>query len=319
MISRERELEILLEFIESTYFSQSVAELLKSSSDFFVNRFRLANCYLELLGKHYRFFTNNEISTTYAKLEGQIKLKLEKNRIPIFLQNFGESNSIEHKLSAFPIVLDKELIGSIYLYGNQVFESELALISQIISKLVKAAITVKNFAEVKHSAITDTMTGLYNKTYFSEILKQEISRAKSSREATSLMILDIDDFKEYNDTKGHLEGDVLLKDLAGILRYTTDQTFTVSRFGGEEFVVLLPSTSSEGAYAWAEKLRIQVSDSLPTKISIGVCTCINSSASSSEMMKNADIALYKSKRRGKNQTTQKLIVDRSIGVIDVDR
>lgn len=318
---RVKELEFLLQFIESTYFSQSIPELVHSSAEFFVNRFGLANCYVELFGKYYRFFTNNQISKEYSVIEDSLKPKLAKNRVPIFLaaNKLALQNRREHSVSAFPMCIGKDHVGNIFLYGNKLFETDARIIKELISKLLKAAITVKNFSEVKHSAITDTMTGLYNKTYFAEILQKELKRARSVTEPTSLIILDIDDFKQFNDTKGHMEGDILLKELADILKKNVIQTQTASRFGGEEFVILLPSTKGDGAYTWAECVRKEVEESLQATISLGICTCMNSSSSSSDMMKNADIALYKSKKLGKNKTTQVLIVDRSIGPIEVER
>jgi diguanylate cyclase (GGDEF)-like protein len=317
------ELKIVLEFIESTYFSQSLKELAQSSADFFVHKFRLGNCYVELYDAHHRYFTNQHLSRAYTLVEKRMRSFMSNTRTPLFITQpqtdplLGGVEGVDYAISAFPIVVQKEHIGNIYLYGDQVHVERTELIGQMVQKLVNAALHVKNYTEVKHSAITDPLTKLYNKTYFHETLKREIARAFLTKDATSLIILDIDNFKNFNDTRGHIEGDVLLKGLAEVLRKHAGESQTPSRFGGEEFVILLPSTNKNAAYAWADNLRKDIAASVDATVSVGICTCANSSASASEMMKRADEAMYKSKRTGKNKVSQYLIIDRALGVIDV--
>ena len=136
MAGRERELEILLHFIESTYFSQSLPELLQASAEFFVNKFGLANVYLELFGKYYRFFTNNQITEEYRKIENSIKGTLQKNRVPVFIPEGmplpGIEDSRYYNVSAYPICIGKEYVGEIFLYGSKLFESESKELEDII-------------------------------------------------------------------------------------------------------------------------------------------------------------------------------------------
>ncbi|MFC1774735.1 GGDEF domain-containing protein [Nanoarchaeota archaeon] len=324
MNDRIKELEVLLEFIESTYFSQSTKELLQKSSDFFVNRFKLSNCYIELFNTHYRFFTNSHLSKLYSSAEDRIKSVISNTKTPYFVSDprdplFTGIEGLDHSIFAFPIVVNRNHIGNLFLYGDTYIRQYNDLMLKIIEKLVVAALQVKNYTEVKFSAITDSMTGLYNKTYFQEALKQELARANAEEKPTSLVILDIDNFKNYNDTNGHLEGDELLKGLSEKILGHTSTMQTASRFGGEEFVILLPLTKTEEAMEWAESLRKDIAENLPATVSLGICTCLNSSASHSHMMKTADQAMYKSKRTGKNRTSNFLIIDKALGVIDVQQ
>ncbi|MBD3319434.1 diguanylate cyclase [Candidatus Woesearchaeota archaeon] len=323
MSERIRELEVVLEFIENTYVSQSLVELAQRTSDFFVNRFKLGNCAVELFGAHHRFITNSNVSRTYLLIEKRVRSILDNTRTPHFVARaddpiFSGLEELGYALSAFPIMAGKDHIGNLYLYGKTTVEHDMQLITAILIKLVKAAVHVKNYSEVKHSAISDPLTGLYNKTYFFETLKHDLARAMKEKEPTSIVIIDIDNFKNFNDTRGHMEGDILLKGLGDVLRNVALDSHTTSRFGGEEFVIHLPNTKTGEAYTWAERLRKEVETHLEATISIGVCTCLNSSASASQMMKHADEALYKSKGTGKNKTTHYLVIDRSLGVIDAE-
>jgi len=124
---------------------------------------------------------------------------------------------------------------------------------------VLAAIAIHNadaFTALERLAITDDLTGLYNHRHFYQRLAEEVARAQRYGLALSLLIIDIDDFKRYNDAFGHRAGDAVLSDLAALLRLQTrQQVDLVARYGGEEFVVILPSTASEGAAEAGERLR----------------------------------------------------------------
>jgi len=161
------------------------------------------------------------------------------------------------------------------------------------------------------------LTGLYNKAYFLEALKNEVARSQRSQRPISLLLFDLDNFKEYNDSYGHPKGDELLKQLGEVIRSTARSLDTSARYGGEEFAIILPETGHDAAFAIAERLRKTVQDSCPTTISAGVCTCVNSSASPETLLNESDKALYVAKRNGKNQTRNFLIIDKALGVIDV--
>ncbi len=158
-------------------------------------------------------------------------------------------------------------------------------------------------------AITDSLTGLYNRRYFHERYEHEFARATRYKLPFSCVILDIDDFKQINDTYGHLVGDVVLKEMAARMRSCTRRVDILARYGGEEFVILLPQTNKEGAAIEAERVRAvmeshdfpQVPKDQRITVSIGVAALdCNSMKESDDLLRAADIALYEAKNRGKN-------------------
>jgi diguanylate cyclase (GGDEF)-like protein len=132
-------------------------------------------------------------------------------------------------------------------------------------------------------------------------------------------MFDFDNFKELNDTQGHVEGDKLLQQLGELLRASIRAIDIPARYGGEEFTIILPETQHDHAHSFAERLRETVQDKFPTTISIGIATCLNASVSPETLLKEADKALYVAKRNGKNQTRSFLIIDKALGVIDVQQ
>lgn len=161
-------------------------------------------------------------------------------------------------------------------------------------------------------AVRDGLTGLYNHRYFQEILVKEASRASRHSRDLSLLFLDVDDFKKYNDTYGHQVGDTLLKQLSQIITSAMREGDIVARYGGEEFVVILPETDLMYALRAAEKLRKSVEaypfrgkESQPhgkVTISLGVASWVEGSTTASSLIQQADKALYRAKNEGKNCT-----------------
>jgi len=160
-------------------------------------------------------------------------------------------------------------------------------------------------------AITDDLTATYNRRKLKEDLKEELERAERYNNKLSLLMIDIDWFKEYNDFHGHQKGDNLLIKLVRKFSYNIRFTDKLYRYGGEEFVVLLPETSEEEAKEVAEKLRKKVVDkkfegadeSQPNRIisvSIGISSYPKNGSSSNEIIHAADSAMYEAKSSGKN-------------------
>jgi diguanylate cyclase (GGDEF)-like protein len=159
-------------------------------------------------------------------------------------------------------------------------------------------------------AHTDEVTGLYNKRRLLEQLDMEIARARRYGEIFSCFMIDIDDFKQINDTFGHQAGDEVLKQVGSLLLRSLRKTDFIARYGGEEFTVLLPRTNSAGAYRAAENLRASFNAhefSLPTTkvritVSIGVTCCTTfHRLDAQQIIMSADTAMYSAKRSGKNQ------------------
>ena len=165
--------------------------------------------------------------------------------------------------------------------------------------------------ELERLASTDPMTHLYNRRYFSELATTVVKLAKRSGLAYSLIIVDIDKFKRINDTYGHTMGDDVIIALAKVLKYNSRESDIVSRWGGEEFVILLPQTKQDGAMMIAEKLRKNVEahsvvtpddKKLSFTISLGVATAdIDNCPDIEDVINNADKALYLAKKGGRNK------------------
>ena len=155
----------------------------------------------------------------------------------------------------------------------------------------------------------DPLTGLYNRRYFIEKLEGEFERATRYDRPLSVLMADIDDFKSVNDNHGHDAGDFVLKKIAGVLKAKTRKTDIQVRYGGEEFIVLLPEINLDGAIQAGIKLRHEIKklvfDAFSTvfsiTLSIGVASYLEKRyLTSEEMLKDADRALYTAKRNGKD-------------------
>jgi diguanylate cyclase (GGDEF)-like protein len=164
------------------------------------------------------------------------------------------------------------------------------------------------FEEVKSLAIRDGLTGLYNYRHFWELLGHEVEQSRRYETPLSLLFLDLDSFKVINDTLGHSQGDAVLKTLAEYLQGALRQADVICRYGGEEFVVLLPKTPLEQAILLAERLRQKISEigiPLPERdlrftVSIGVSS-LSPGMDGEALVNAADAAMYQAKQAGKNQ------------------
>jgi diguanylate cyclase (GGDEF)-like protein len=184
------------------------------------------------------------------------------------------------------------------------------LLGSLAGQVALTIAHAKHVAKVEVQAITDGLTGLYNYRYFLTLLDREFKRAARYGRPLSLILLDIDHFKRYNDTNGHSLGNEALRQVADIMRQVSrDVDFTV-RYGGEEFIVLLPETNLTEACAVAERLRAAIADhsflgcaSQPggaLTISLGVAGYPFDAHSDSELLEHADAALYLAKRTTRN-------------------
>jgi diguanylate cyclase (GGDEF)-like protein len=162
----------------------------------------------------------------------------------------------------------------------------------------------KRFDRVVDVALTDGLTGLYDSSTLRLRLDEEISRFNRYGNQVSLLMFDIDFFKKYNDTYGHLEGDRILVAVAKVLKSETRDIDLCARYGGEEFAVLLPHTNLKDAAMLAERIRAKVEEKFAddggVTVSAGVATCPTHSTDSKELFLKADKALYIAKDCGRN-------------------
>lgn len=169
--------------------------------------------------------------------------------------------------------------------------------------IVLTDVTVRK--EFERRSVTDSLTGLSNRAAISNALQRELEQAKRYSTIFSIVLIDVDFFKRVNDTLGHQAGDRVLIGLAERMMSIVRASDICGRFGGEEFIVILPQTGEEGARSFAEKLRLAVQDQgfgvdVPVTASFGVTTC-RTGDSEESLLKRVDIALYKAKESGRNQ------------------
>ena len=213
-------------------------------------------------------------------------------------------------------VLIKGMVRGLLCFGPRLREDDyedreleqITILANIISIAVNNASLYK---EIEQLSYTDGMTDLHNFRYFELRLKEEVIRHARTNIGLSLLILDVDYFKNYNDTLGHPAGDQVLKQVGRILKETARENDIVARYGGEEFALILPAVDCEGALVLAERIRIRIEETKfrdehvqpngKVTVSIGEASLPGDSEKYEDLIKKADIALYQAKKLGRNQ------------------
>ncbi|MBX9687865.1 MAG: diguanylate cyclase [Candidatus Obscuribacterales bacterium] len=213
-------------------------------------------------------------------------------------------------LIAAPLLQNERLLGILIMQQcrnpREWHSGEIRLAGAIADQLAVAISHAELFAQVKHQAITDGLTGLYNHVYFKNRLSEELKRAHRKGTPCSLLMLDLDKLKQINDTMGHPIGDAAIRQVAMVLKNLLRSGDTAARYGGEEFAVILPETPLSEALLIAERLRQNINrNPVPglgnISTSIGASFYPVHAESPSELIDKADKALYVAKRGGRNR------------------
>ncbi|MFH1855674.1 MAG: diguanylate cyclase [Candidatus Omnitrophota bacterium] len=196
-------------------------------------------------------------------------------------------------------------------------KEDLKLFSIITQRSIPAINNAALHRKIKELSNRDDLTGLYRYGYLQEQLERELTRAERYKNSLGIIMLDIDNFKQINDLYGHHQGDVVLRELSSILNKICRNVDIITRYGGEEFVVILPETDKDGAFYLAERIRRVVKnysfssaapDTVPgpvkITISLGVVSYPATASSKEELLKKVDAALYQAKKDGKNISCQ---------------
>lgn len=324
-------LNLLFDFLNKLGATFEVPRILNTTLDFCMKSFQLEDCSIRHADETARFAYLKDRDKACTAVEDALWAHVTNSKTSLFLEDVRKDfligqlplvHELENSVLAVPMVWEGTAKGMIVMYGKPGKEllqyEELAF---ALAKRVEAGLSAASkYKEAQHTAVTDKLTGLYNKHYFNETFKKEVARAAKFKRPTGLLIFDIDNFKSYNDTYGHPEGDKLLAEMGLLLKSTVGAIDTTCRYGGEEFVVVLPETKPEHTLAVAERIRAAVDGkdfpNRKTTISVGCVTCMNSSVSPEFMLKEADRAMYKSKHLGKNRVSGFIIVDKNLGTID---
>ena len=196
--------------------------------------------------------------------------------------------------------------------GEPFTAAERELFSYLAAQAALSLENVELHEHVQRQAVTDELTGLSNHRRFQEVIATEVERSRRFDQDLGLVLLDIDNFKQINDTFGHQQGDRVLREVARVLRESCREIDEPARYGGEEMVVALPQTDLEGAYQLAERMRTAIEELevsrgdgdgvLRVTASFGVASLPRSAEGKDDLIEAADRALYSAKRSGKNRT-----------------
>ncbi|MBN4054648.1 diguanylate cyclase [Nitrospira defluvii] len=271
---------------------------------------------------------NASLFTLFNKKQGEgISGQVCKTGIPLLVENIAQDRRIRYtprpryrtpSFVSVPLKKSDRIIGVVNVadkINGQTFTDEDLGLLQAIGSFITMAMERSDLhvraEELKEISITDPMTGLLNRRYFQERLTEEIERTRRHALPVCLMMIDIDDFKKVNDQYGHLMGDEVLKEVAQIIRNTIRTIDVASRFGGEEFTVILPHTTKEDAGLMAKRLceliakggdlQKKIEERQNLTVSIGLASFPEDAETINELINSADQALYKAKHSGKNQ------------------
>lgn len=230
-----------------------------------------------------------------------------------FLHYKGE-RIFEGSFLSIPLIFKKEVLGVLNFHKPEVdgfSEEEQRMLKLVANQIALAIENARLYTKARDLSVKDELTGLYNRRHFQTVLQIEWKRAVRFHRPLSLLMVDVDHFKKYNDTFGHLQGDKVLKEMAQLLKKSIREIDTIARFGGEEFIILLPDTDKKGALAVGEKLRkiVEVHRFIDTgttnissiTISAGVSSYPDDVRDLDDLIDHADIALYDAKDAGRNK------------------
>jgi len=192
-----------------------------------------------------------------------------------------------------------------YVTKKTIIESDIRIFNMFVEQATGALENSRAFEDTLIKAHTDTLTSLWNHGYFQYKFDEELTKAKLKNYPISLIMIDLDDFKRFNDTHGHIQGDEALKKVSEILKENSRPADILCRYGGEEFSIILPMTGKEEALQTGERIRKALAEKiiLSTRltVSIGLSNYPQDGADKYALAQKADAALYQAKREGKNK------------------
>ncbi len=322
--------------IKAVYESTDYADILKISAQLLTEHLPADRCVTITLGndnpaaKYFEFSKQGVAScpanktaklnfNLLRKVSGGLEvLVIDETLKETTLQDF-RAGLEEFKIQALmvsPLFFKAELIGLIVVHrcskGVSWSEQEKTLFSTVAGHVAVAISNARQFSAMQTLAITDKLTNLYTRRFFEERMQMELTNARQQKYPLCLAMLDIDHFKRINDTFGHAEGDKVLCKLGFVLSTNLRKGTVVARFGGEEFVVILPNSHIDVAHQIMDGIRTLVSetfttdDGKPITISIGVqeaevADSMDLISLQKETIEKADTYLYQAKRTGRNQ------------------
>jgi diguanylate cyclase (GGDEF)-like protein/PAS domain S-box-containing protein len=221
---------------------------------------------------------------------------------------------VQHTYLCIPILAQGESLGTLHFQATDdaptLADSELSFKTTFAGQVGLSVANIRLREALRSQSIKDPLTGLYNRRYLTEMLERETRRCVRSEQPLGILMLDLDHFKKFNDTYGHDAGDTVLREAAAFLSKSIRAEDIVCRFGGEEFVVILPTADLDAAYARAERIRSKLHEltvlhqgQLIT-VSVGVASLPLHGTSPNALLAAADAALYRAKREGRDRVVK---------------
>jgi diguanylate cyclase (GGDEF)-like protein len=259
---------------------------------------------------------NNEIECRSFKPGEGIAGRVFLNAKPIVVNNITEDGvfvdshtSYVRSIACIPMVVFNEVIGVINVtnkrHGKEFTDDDVEMLKAVADQ---AAVAI-NKAQLWDMAVTDSLTGLYVRRYFMVKLQEELLRAERYTNILSIVMADLDGFKNINDTYGHDTGDRVLRAIGQFLQQNIRDVDVVARYGGDEFVIMIPEAAQDAAYILSERLRKQFSELkfenlAPITVSLGIATYPLDGSELEDLIKKADSAMYAAKRAGRNKVVK---------------
>jgi diguanylate cyclase (GGDEF)-like protein len=253
----------------------------------------------------------------WVAMYGEPLLIPDVRRDERFCTHIDEKSSFQTRsIIAVPMKIKERVVGVIELinsFDELVFDdSDLRILSAIADFAAIALENARNYVRINELVVTDDLTGLYNARHFGKMIEDEFIRAERYQYEFSLIFLDMDHLKGINDVHGHLVGSRMLSELGGLIKNNIRSSDRAARYGGDEFVIILPQTGKQQAMTLADKLlellraREFFADDgqlIRLTASFGVATFPQDAASKVELIRAADIAMYQAKQTGRNRVT----------------
>ncbi len=316
-----RELEVLFQVSRIIQLTEDPEETFKALLGTIKDAIPYQNATLFLMSKSEGELTNAITVGSAVDLIPDVKFDhglgfsgwVAKEKKPVLIKDLranrrGELPEMASFLSV-PLIVQQEIIGVINLSHskpNSFDEDDLRLLSLISGQAASAIHKHLLYKEMETLAITDSLTSVFNRRHFQERLAGEAARARRYRQDFSIVLIDIDNFKRFNDTCGHSVGDAILREFAALLRRCARESDVVARYGGDEFILLLPCTPGDKAMAAAQRIKAVIEKcTFPRRkkltVSMGVASFPRDAEDGAETVSRADEALYAAKRLGRNK------------------
>jgi diguanylate cyclase (GGDEF)-like protein len=223
----------------------------------------------------------------------------------------GKTGTPVRSILCLPLPHRGEILGVLEIINRRdgnFSSADVILARAFTRQLAIGLVAMRRFENAERLTITDDLTKLYNYRYLMQYLESEVKRCLRYKKKVSLLFIDVDGFKKINDTFGHLIGSQALSELGQVFRQILRETDVVGRYGGDEFVIVLPETPLSGATLIAERIRKQVEDyeffaqnlSMRLTVSLGVANCPKHTLTAEGLIKKADAAMYRAKELNKN-------------------